>query len=193
MNLRTLHRKQKIADMSRKSVNSKLGESTKPLIDNFFRTKATKPINWSYANNYEIDVEGDCELNMQGVEELPSYINFNDIYGNFVLDNVNDLKNTYGFPKRIYGDFTINGTNRLARFNTNDFPSYVKGVVHFHNCRHIGTENIDEFGDFIRDSLDDEDAEPLTEEQQEILDFASNILSEEELNDLEDYFYNCNQ
>lgn len=193
MNLRNLLGKQKIVDMSRVSKNSKKKDSTKWDIDSFFKKRAlNNNVQWSYTDDYRINVDGNLTLNMQGLEEFPSYINFNEINGDFTLNVVNVLKNTYGFPNRIIGDFTINGDNKLSGFDTKNFPEYVKGTVHFHNCKYVSDENLDEFGSFIRDSVEEYEIE-LSQEQQEVLDFASNVLSEEEYNALEDFFYGQNE
>ena len=87
----------------------------------------------------------------------------------------------------------MNGTNKLSSVDTKDFPDKVEGCIHLHNCKYISTEDIDEWGSFIRDSVEENDEDlDFTEEQQQILDLAAELLSEDEYNALEDFFYNQN-
>ena len=55
-----------------------------------------------------IDVRGSVSLNSCGLYKLPSYIKFNKIYGDFMI-NHNNLKDMIGCPNEVTGNFYVNG------------------------------------------------------------------------------------
>ena len=154
--------------------------------------------NYSYTleENGDIDVVGDITLNVSGVEEFPSYIHFGTIDGNFSVININDLKKSEGVPHKVNGDFSIVGakSRRTNKFNNTDgFPTEVTGVVTIDKCPKVKETTILKKGGFTRINDDVDDGEPeLTDEQQQILDFASDLLSEEEYDALEEFFLSQN-
>lgn len=195
MNLRKLLGKQKIVDMSRvmASPSDMKRKSTKGKIDEFFKDTCAENVKWTYnAQTNKIDIDGDCILNIQGFSEFPEYINIGIVNGDFEVNHVNDLVSTFGFPVKVNGNFTIEGIGRYTKLNnTDNFPEYVKGEVHIKKCPQIGKVNIQNKPKVIKDSYE-EDLD-LTEEQHDILDYASNLLSEDEYNALEDFFYSQNE
>lgn len=60
--------------------------------------------NYTINSKGEIDVNGDVNLINSGLTELPSYIQFGTVKGNFFYNN-NNLTTLKGAPKKIGGDF----------------------------------------------------------------------------------------
>ena len=188
-NFSKLHGYRKIEDMSRASNNSLLGNATMALIQTFFDDNAAASVAWHYNSDYSITVEGDCVLDMKGIDELPSFMNFYEVTGDFILNNIDCLKNTYGFPQKILGDFTLSSARLKKQLDTQNLPDYVGGNTHFHNCE-ISANDLGVHNGFVKDSADYDEPEGLTDEQQQILDFAADLLSTDEWNDLQEFFYN---
>lgn len=81
-----------------------------------------------------INVYGDCLLHNHRydmrIAELPFYIRFNIIKGDFYATDIG-VKNMNGFPSKVYGDFNVSD-NRLKSLKGG--PFFVKG-------RYIATNN----------------------------------------------------
>ena len=60
--------------------------------------------NYTINSKGEIDVDGDVNLSGRGLTELPSYIQFGTVKGNFFCNN-NNLTTLKGAPKEVGGDF----------------------------------------------------------------------------------------
>lgn len=134
-------------------------------VDDFFSKYATYPIDWVYDVNHKICVQnnnthfnGDPNinsnrgivLNLFGIDELPPYIEFGAINGNFVCLNVNNLKTTKGFPEIVTGNFEIHGFSQRNKLSdTSGFPKRVGGDLILENCPKITTVTTRIGGDFI--------------------------------------------
>lgn len=82
-----------------------------------------------------INVYGDCLFHNHRygmrIDELPFYIRFNIIKGDFYAADIG-VKNMSGFPSKVYGDFYVSD-NRLKTLKGG--PFFVKGVYSAANNR----------------------------------------------------------
>jgi hypothetical protein len=76
-------------------------------------------------SDFTIDVYGSVNLNSCGLYKLPSYIKFNKINGDFMI-NHNNLKNMIGCPNEITHNFYVNG-NPLKSLE--GIPKKIKGLI----------------------------------------------------------------
>ena len=69
--------------------------------------------NYTINSKGEIDVDGDVNLSGRGLTELPSYIQFGTVKGNFFCNN-NNLTTLKGAPKEVGGDFECSFNNLIS-------------------------------------------------------------------------------
>ena len=78
--------------------------------------------NYSITEKFAINVDGDVCIKNIDIEELPFYITFDSIEGNFILYNCHKLNSSKGFPIHVTGDFVYEECELL----TEDDIKYVE-------------------------------------------------------------------
>ena len=81
-----------------------------------------KSIRYNLNSDLTININDNC--NIIAVGNFPSYINFNEIFGNFLVERRN-LTTLRGCPKIVHGDFLVYGNNLT---NLIGGPKIVDGV-----------------------------------------------------------------
>ena len=121
---------------------------------------------------------------------IKSLVDRFDKVKNFTLSRCN-IKSLRGLPKEIMGNLTIeNCRYTFQEFDKQEYlPFRVTGDVNLKMCPFITEQDFCRFSDVLGKVYEEYDDTELTEEQQQILDFASNLLSDEEYDALEEFFY----
>ena len=160
LNFKRLMDSRRVSDMSRMAYSTNFLQTPEvmALIDDFM-LKRTDVRNGNYTLNPQtgrIDVTGNITVSFKGVERLPKYINFGVINGDFTADIVNKLVSSFGFPTRVEGNFTVNGSHQPPLHNTDFFPDYVGGMVRIHNLPDIGDIDINTIASGVEPIIDNE-------------------------------------
>ena len=99
-----------------------------------------------------INVYGDCLFHNHKygmrMSELPFYIRFNIVKGNFYAGDIG-VKNMSGFPSKVYGDFDVSN-NRLKSLKGG--PFFVKGRYNatYNNLRSLKGMPNERLSEFVR-------------------------------------------
>lgn len=90
--------------------------------------------NYTINNNMEIDVDGDVYMHDYLESELPGYIQFNKVDGDFYLYG-NELKTLRGCPKEVGNDFGCSNSPKLETMKY--CPKKVKYNIWCNNCTEL--------------------------------------------------------
>lgn len=109
----------------------------------------------------------------------------------FTLSNCN-IKSLRGLPKEIMGNLTIENCRYTFQiFDKQEYlPFRVTGDVNLKMCPFIGQQDFTRFSEVLGKVYEEWDDMELTEEEQQILDYASGLLPSDEYDALEEFFYN---
>ena len=78
-----------------------------------------------------IDVKGDVVIENYQEVELPFYIKFGEIKGNFTCSS-SKLLSMSGFPRKVSNDFTCKDCPNITSLT--GMPTYIGGNCDIHNC-----------------------------------------------------------
>lgn len=107
-----------IQNQSASEFVDKLGVGIKSIIEEWFEKYVTTNVQPTIVKNSNgqflyIDVKGNVVIDNYPEAQLPHFITFNNIDGNFTLSNCHQLKDRTGFPIHITGDFVCDGCEHL--------------------------------------------------------------------------------
>jgi hypothetical protein len=116
--------------------------------NNFFKNlgigmvaRIEKWLNENYIKNYTInddltiDVKGDVDLHRYGERELPEYIQFGKIKGNFDIYSSSDLISLRGCPREVSGSFSCSECYNLKSLD--GCPQIVKDGFYCSYCHSL--------------------------------------------------------
>lgn len=137
-----------------------------------------------------------ASFNFRGITSdiiFPDYPEYRfDKVKDFTLSHCN-IKSLRGLPKEIMGNLTIENCRYTFQvFDKQEYlPFRVTGDVNLKMCPFIGQQDFIRFSEVLGKVYEEEyDDLELTEEEQQILDFASDLLPSDEYDVLEEFFYN---
>lgn len=82
----------------------------------------------------KISIDGDIRITNKQLEELPDFIEFENINGNFEARNLTRLRSLKGFPKKVNGNFDCSGCTSLESLE--GAPYKIAGTF---NCSHCNS------------------------------------------------------
>jgi hypothetical protein len=113
-------------------INFERGKNIKATLDiglvgPWLRKRGITIANYDFKDGDPIDIEGDVDLSNQELVEIPPFIRFHKVSGNFWIDG-NNLTTLESCPKEVGGSFSCTN-NKLTSLDHQ--PEIIKGNFWF--------------------------------------------------------------